>query len=298
MKILVTGCGGFIGSHLCEKLLENHNVNIVGIDTFIGPTPESISRQNLKNLLLHPRFRFVEENLETINWEAYLQDVEYVYHLAGMPGVRSSWGSDFQKYVINNIDVTQRLLEASKHVPLKKFIYSSTSSVYGETVGKVSENARTEPLSPYGITKLTGEHLCHVYRKSFGVPTVIVRYFTVYGPRQRSDMAFHRFIKNIIQGKPITIFGDGSQTRDFTFVHDCVKATASVLYADGVIGEIINIGGKERAPYWISLRKWRNLLVIRRKWFLRKKQSGSRSIRGRISTKQKNCSLISQKLIS
>ncbi|MFC0471811.1 NAD-dependent epimerase/dehydratase family protein [Halalkalibacter kiskunsagensis] len=247
MKILVTGAAGFIGSTLCEVLLEDPKVKVVGIDAFIGPTSEQITRRNIQSLLTHPRFSFFEENLLDIEWGAYLQGIDYVYHLAGIPGVRSSWGPEFQSYVKNNIDVTQRLLEASKHFPLKKFIYSSTSSVYGEKVGKVTEDAVPEPLSPYGITKLTGEYLCHVYRKSFGVPTVILRYFTVYGPRQRSDMAFHKFIKSLLEQKPIYIYGDGQQTRDFTYIRDCAVATASVIHATGVIGETINIGGKERA---------------------------------------------------
>jgi nucleoside-diphosphate-sugar epimerase len=247
MNILVTGAAGFIGSNLCEVLLNNDDVTITGVDSFIGPTPEAIKKKSVVQLLQHPRFTFINEDLMSIDWEKHLQGIDYVYHLAGMPGVRSSWGPDFQSYVRNNINVTQRLLEACKKRSIKKFIYSSTSSIYGEKVGKVTEDAKPEPLSPYGITKLTGEYLCHVYRKSFGVPTVILRYFTVYGPRQRSDMAFHKFIKNIIEEKPIQIYGDGKQTRDFTYIKDCAEATAAVVTADDVIGETINIGGKERA---------------------------------------------------
>ncbi|WP_227938147.1 NAD-dependent epimerase/dehydratase family protein [Alkalihalobacillus deserti] len=247
MNILVTGAAGFIGSNLCETLLSNESVNIIGVDCFIGPTPEQIKTRNMITLLNHPRFTLINEDLMLIDWEKHLKGIDYVYHLAGMPGVRSSWGPDFSNYVRNNIDVTQRLLEASKNIRLKKFIYSSTSSVYGEKTGKVSEDAKPEPLSPYGITKLTGEYLCHVYRKSFGVPTVILRYFTVYGPRQRSDMAFHKFIKRALEGKAIQVYGDGKQTRDFTYVTDCAKATAAVAYAENVIGETINIGGEERA---------------------------------------------------
>ncbi|MDT8860606.1 NAD-dependent epimerase/dehydratase family protein [Alkalihalobacillus sp. MEB130] len=247
MNILVTGAAGFIGSHLCERLLEDSKNHVFGIDSYIGPTPQKIKKGNVTSLLNHPRFTFYEEDLASIKWEFRLQNIDYVFHLAGMPGVRSSWGTDFREYVKNNIEVTQNMLEASKHVPIKKFIYASTSSVYGEKSGKVSEDAILEPMSPYGITKLTGEYLCHVYRESFGVPTVILRYFTVYGPRQRSDMAFHRFIKSVIEDKPVTIYGDGTQTRDFTFVRDCARATASVMHAERVIGETINIGGKERA---------------------------------------------------
>jgi len=247
MNILVTGAAGFIGSNLCEELLTNERVNVVGVDFFIGPTPKEIKKRNLMRLFNHPRFTFINEDLLKMNWKNNLKGIDYVYHLAGMPGVRSSWGPDFSDYVRNNIDVTQRLLEACKKIPIKKFIYSSTSSVYGEKVGKVSEEAKPEPLSPYGITKLTGEYLCHVYRKSFGVPTVILRYFTVYGPRQRSDMAFHTFIKKALEDKPIQIYGDGEQSRDFTYVTDCVKATAAVALAEHVIGETLNVGGKERS---------------------------------------------------
>ncbi|MCA1031205.1 NAD-dependent epimerase/dehydratase family protein [Bacillus timonensis] len=247
MKILVTGAAGFIGSSLCEELVRDEKNEVFGIDCFIGPTPTALKDVNVKKLLHHPRFQFRQENLLSVDLPSLLEDIDVVYHLAAIPGVRSSWGKDFDPYVTNNISVTQRLLEASKNKQLKKFIYASTSSVYGEKQGKVSEDLLPEPLSPYGVTKLTGEHLCSVYRESFRVPTVILRYFTVYGPKQRPDMAFHRFIKQIIHDEPITIFGDGKQTRDFTFIDDCVKGTASVLHQDNIIGEIINIGGKERS---------------------------------------------------
>ncbi len=168
-----------------------------------------------------------------------------VYHLAGIPGVRSSWGADFRNYVDSNILGTQRLLEACSQASLQKFVFASTSSVYGETTGQVSEDRKLAPLAPYGITKLTGEHLCRVY--SDRVPIVILRYFTVYGPRQRSDMAFHRFIKQLLKNESITLIGDGSQSRDFTYIKDCVEATAAIVNTASVIGETINIGGKERA---------------------------------------------------
>lgn len=247
MKILVTGAAGFIGSHLCEKLLTDNKNEVIGIDTFIGPTPGFLKNINLANLVGHPRFKLFQVDLLTADLEKMLEGIDVIYHLAGMPGVRSSWGKDFGPYVSNNIVATQRLLEASKNKPIDKFIYASTSSVYGETAGKVAENAFLSPLSPYGITKLTGEHLCNVYHISFNIPIVTIRFFTVYGPRQRPDMAFHRFIAHILKGEPLTIFGDGTQSRDFTYVSDCVEGTAAVIYKDNVIGEIINIGGKERA---------------------------------------------------
>ncbi|RFU66002.1 NAD-dependent epimerase/dehydratase family protein [Peribacillus glennii] len=247
MKILVTGAAGFIGSHLCEKLLADPNYEVIGVDTFTGPTPDQMKKSNLTGLEAHPRFTFIQADLLTFDLEKLLDGIHIVYHLAGMPGVRSSWGKDFGPYVTNNIVATQLLLEAAKNKPIEKFIYASTSSVYGEKDGKVAESAPLSPLSPYGITKLTGEYLCNVYQKSYNIPVVTVRFFTVYGPRQRPDMAFHRFIAQILKGQPLTIYGDGTQSRDFTYISDCVEGTAAVIRAQKVIGETINIGGKERA---------------------------------------------------
>jgi UDP-glucuronate 4-epimerase len=247
MNILVTGAAGFIGSHLCERLVKDKENNVVGVDTFIGPTPTPIKQHNLIQLQNHPQFRFIQRDLLTTDLTDLLSGIDVIYHLAGMPGVRSSWGKDFDPYVTNNILLTQRLLEVAKEMPLKKFIYASTSSIYGEMDGKVSENTLPVPLSPYGITKLSGEHLCHVYQKSHHVPVVITRFFTVYGPRQRPDMAFHRFIKQILNEDSLTIFGDGTQSRDFTYISDCVEGITSILHHDHLVGTTLNIGGKERS---------------------------------------------------
>lgn len=247
MRILVTGAAGFIGSHLCAKLLENVDIEVVGVDTFIGPTPKDIKVANLPELINHPRFTFIEVDLMKADIDDLLSQVEVVYHLAGMPGVRSSWGNDFNDYVTNNINLTQKLLESAKNIPLKKFIYASTSSIYGEKSGMVKEDEYPLPLSPYGLTKLAGEHLCNVYRHSYNIPIVIVRFFTVYGPGQRPDMAFHRFIKQILTGEPLTIFGDGTQSRDFTYISDCVEGISKIYDKDHVVGTYMNIGGKERA---------------------------------------------------
>ncbi|TDF92560.1 NAD-dependent epimerase/dehydratase family protein [Paenibacillus piri] len=248
MRILVTGAAGFIGSHLCERLLQDEGVEVIGLDGFVpSSTPVHARKFNIHPLLGHPRFTLLVQNLLGVAWEHLLPHVDAVYHLAGMPGVRSSWGDDFKAYIAHNIEATQRLLEGCRRFPVQKFVYASTSSVYGEQTGQVNEDARTQPLSPYGVSKLTGEQLCSVYAHNDGVPIVILRFFTVYGPRQRPDMAFHRFIQHILQHKPIPIYGDGHQSRDFTYVDDCVAAIAATLHAEGVIGETINIGGKERA---------------------------------------------------
>ena len=247
MKILVTGAAGFIGSHLCEKLLIDSSHEVIGIDAFIGPTPEKIKQMNLVNLSNHPRFTLIRGDLMTVNLDELLKGIDIIYHLAAIPGVRTSWGKEFGPYVTNNISVTQRLLEAVKDKDIQKFIYASTSSVYGNTDGKVTENANMSPLSPYGITKLTAEQLCKVYHKNFHIPIVTVRFFTVYGPRQRPDMAFHRFISQILKEEPITIFGNGTQSRDFTYIKDCIEGTTAILHKDNCIGQTINIGGKERA---------------------------------------------------
>jgi nucleoside-diphosphate-sugar epimerase len=244
MRIVVTGAAGFIGSHLCERLLEDTNHEVTGIDAMLSA---NIARRNLHSLLGHPRFRLIEGDLRSLPLQEVLAGAETIYHLAGMPGVRSSWGADFKKYIVNNIEATQQLLEACASLPIKRFIYASTSSIYGEKTGSVREDAKPEPLSPYGVSKLTGEYLCRVYEHNRQLPIIILRFFTVYGPRQRPDMAFHRFIRSMIEDHPITIYGDGLQTRDFTFIGDGVEAIAVAATADGVIGETINIGGAERA---------------------------------------------------
>ncbi len=247
MRILITGAAGFVGSHLSEYLLRDANHSIVGIDKLTNNYEPEIKNRNLNYLINHPRFQCLPVDLATDDLNPILQGIDVVYHLAGMPGVRSSWGNEFTEYVQYNILATQRLLEACKGKPIKKFIYVSTSSVYGEMSGKVSEDLKPDPLSPYGITKLTGEYLCHAYYKSWQIPIAILRYFTVYGPRQRPDMAFHIFIKQMLHNQPITINGDGKQSRDFTYIEDCVEGTAAVLDCDACIGKTLNIGGKEKA---------------------------------------------------
>ena len=242
---LVTGVAGFIGSHIAERLIkEKHNV--VGVDCFTDYYSRSIKERNLQTLLATEKFDFVESNLLELELSKLLEGVDYVFHEAAQAGVRASWGKDFEIYTRNNVLATQRLLEAAKESELKKFVYASSSSVYGDAKSyPTTEDMTPKPVSPYGVTKLAGEHLCMLYWKNFHVPTVALRYFTVYGPRQRPDMAFHKFIKAILEGKPITIYGDGEQTRDFTFVVDAVDANLLAASAD-VVGEVFNIGGGSR----------------------------------------------------
>jgi UDP-glucose 4-epimerase len=172
-----------------------------------------------------------------------LSDASYVFHLAGQPGVRASWGKEFTRYTDNNITATQLLLEASKDVPLAKFVYASTSSVYGDTDDlPMREDGLTRPVSPYGATKLAAEHLCHLYCKAFGVPTVSLRFFTVYGPRQRSDMFFHLLMRALLRGDDVPLFDDGEQTRDFTFCQDIVDGIVAAACYPGM-GEVFNLGG-------------------------------------------------------
>jgi nucleoside-diphosphate-sugar epimerase len=192
MNALVTGCAGFVGSHLTETLIRR-GARVTGIDCFTDYYPRPIKEANLANVRRHPDFRFVEGRLEQSALDALLEGVTHVFHLAAQAGVRKSWGSDFRTYIVDNIDATQTLLEAVKGRPIERLVYASSSSVYGDAAAiPMTEDARPQPVSPYGVTKLAAEHLCVLYHANYGVPTVSLRYFTVYGPRQRPDMAFNR----------------------------------------------------------------------------------------------------------
>jgi UDP-glucose 4-epimerase len=243
MKCLVTGAAGFVGSHVAERLLRDGH-DVIGVDGFVPYYPRAIKERNLAALLPHGRFRFVEGNLLDLDLPALLaQGIECIFHQAAQAGVRASWGQEFADYTTLNILATQRLLEAAKAHPLRKFVYASSSSVYGDVATlPMREDALPKPLSPYGVSKLAAEHLCYLYWKNFGVPTISLRYFTVYGPRQRPDMAFHRFLRRLLQGAPIPIYGDGEQTRDFTYVDDVVEANLLAAHTP-LVGEVYNIGG-------------------------------------------------------
>jgi UDP-glucuronate 4-epimerase len=240
---LVTGCAGFIGSHLVESLLAS-GVRVVGIDCFNDNYGRPEKLQNLESILDWNDFDFVPIDLARGDLFDLVEGCDTVFHLAAEPGVRSSWGGRFESYARNNILATQHLLEAAKRWPDKRFVYASSSSVYGEAeIMPTTEEATPKPFSPYGVTKLAAEHLCGLYHANYGVESVALRYFSVYGPRQRPDMAFNIFSAAAIEGRPITVFGDGEQTRDFTYVEDVVAATRAAATSPGVAGQVFNVGG-------------------------------------------------------
>lgn len=244
-RVLVTGCAGFIGSHLTERLLAT-GLEVVGLDNFEGFYSRAAKQGNLSPSLGHPAFRFLEADLCHADIKGLLDRVDMVFHQAAQPGVRGSWGQQFDRYVRNNILATQRLLETSVGMPLKRLVFASSSSVYGDCSRlPAAEDALPSPLSPYGVTKLAAEHLCMLYCRSHAVPAVALRYFTVYGPRQRPDMAFARFIRAIKAGEDLIIYGDGRQTRDFTYIDDVVEANILTMQR-GRPGEVLNIGGGSR----------------------------------------------------
>lgn len=245
MKCLVTGAAGFLGSNISERLI-SMGADVIGIDCFIDYYPRALKEKNLANLWQSKQFTFIEQSLLAVNLVELLDGVDYVFHQAAQAGVRASWGKDFEIYTENNIKATQQLLEACRMRPIKRLIYASSSSVYGDVKEfPMRETMFLQPVSPYGVSKLAAEHLCVLYWKNFNVPTISLRYFTVYGPRQRPDMAFNKFIKAIMKGEPIRIYGDGKQTRDFTFVADAVDANISAM-TNGTPGGVYNIGGGSR----------------------------------------------------
>ena len=245
MNALITGVAGFIGSHLAARLLAD-GATVTGIDCFTDYYPRAIKEANLAVNSGTPGFHFVEESLQDADLGTLLDGKTHVFHLAAQAGVRKSWGRDFAVYTTHNVDATQRLLEASVGRPLEKLVYASSSSVYGDDAAiPMRETQVPKPLSPYGVTKLAAEHLCHLYAVNHDVPATSVRYFTVYGPRQRPDMAFNKFLKAAIAGTSIKVYGDGLQTRDFTFVADAVAATVAAGHR-GVPGRAYNIGGGSR----------------------------------------------------
>jgi nucleoside-diphosphate-sugar epimerase len=242
MRSLVTGAAGFVGSHLVEALLAQGE-NVRGIDSFTSYYDPDRKRTHLAGVERQGDFSFVDADLNDVDLRQLLEGVEVVYHLAGQPGVRASWGEEFDIYLAQNVLATQRLLEAAKDAPLKRFVLASSSSIYGQAESfPTPEASLPRPLSPYGVSKLAAEHLANLYHSAFGVPTVVLRYFTIFGPRQRPDMAFSRFIAAALEQRPLTVLGDGLQSRDFTYVADAVSATMAAG-AKGVAGRTYNIAG-------------------------------------------------------
>jgi UDP-glucose 4-epimerase len=245
MKTIVTGAAGFIGSHLAEHLLAAGH-QVIGIDSFLDYYPRFVKEMNLARLTKHPQFQFQELNILDADWKSLLKDTTHVFHLAAQAGVRASWSKNFVVYTKNNIEATQLLLEEAKNHPLQKFVFASTSSVYGDTDAiPMKEDSVVKPVSPYGVTKLAAEELCYLYWKNHGIPSVSLRYFTVYGPGQRPDMAFYRFLLAQLEGRTITIFEDGNQTRDFTYIQDIVTGTL-LASQKGKEGSTYNLGGGSR----------------------------------------------------
>jgi nucleoside-diphosphate-sugar epimerase len=251
MKCLVTGAAGFIGSHLCERLLGLGHA-VAGLDAFVPSYDRRVKEANLAACRAHPAFTLYPLDLRADDLTPALDGAEAVFHLAAMPGLPRSW-TDFDLYQTCNVVGTQRLLEAARRTgPLKRFVYASTSSVYGR-YGSGDEALPTRPVSPYGVTKLAAEHLCRAYADEHGLPLVVLRYFSVYGPRQRPDMGYHRFIRALLDGGEIVVYGDGQQTRGNTYIDDCTAATVAAVGSP--VGEVYNVGGGETASVWDILGK-------------------------------------------
>ena len=242
--IVVTGAAGFIGSSLTDRLLAEGRT-VVGIDSFEDYYPRAQKEANLAGALANPAFTLVEEDLLDANLPSLVSGAACVYHLAAQAGVRASWGDSFGVYVRNNVWATQKVLEACLKCGSPPVVYASSSSVYGDQDElPLHEDMMPKPRSPYGVTKLAGEHLCLLYTANHGLRTVSLRFFTVYGPRQRPDMAFHKFIRAMLEDRPIVLYGDGAQTRDFTYIDDIVEGLVRAPQA--LAGSVMNIGGGSR----------------------------------------------------
>ncbi|MEE8358201.1 MAG: NAD-dependent epimerase/dehydratase family protein [Candidatus Hydrothermarchaeales archaeon] len=238
--MLVTGCAGFIGSSVVDELLKS-GYSVVGVDAFRDYYSRGLKEKNIEKAAGDSNFSFIDGDILDVD----LPSVDYVVHEAAQAGVRASWGKGFDIYARDNVLVTQRLLEFYKGSDIRMFVYASSSSVYGDSKLPMREDGRLRPVSPYGVTKLAGENLCYLYYKNYDLPTVSLRYFTVYGPRQRPDMAINKFTRSILDGEEIVVFGDGKQTRDFTYVSDVVNATINAMKSNEA-GEVFNIGGGSR----------------------------------------------------
>ena len=242
---LVTGCAGFIGSHLAEALLAGGH-DVVGLDSFSDYYPRSVKEENVAAARAGERFRLVEADLAEEPLERHLAGVAGIFHLAAQPGVRGSWGTSFAQYVRDNLLVTQRLLEAASAAQAR-VVFASSSSIYGNAAAyPTPEDTRPRPISPYGVTKLGCEHLAAAYAAEAGADVVVLRYFTVYGPRQRPDMAFTRIVRALVEGAEFRVFGTGEQSRDVTYVADAVSAAIAAMER-APAGAVYNVGGGTEA---------------------------------------------------
>ncbi len=247
---LVTGAAGFIGSHLVDRLLAAGHV-VVGVDAFTDYYPREVKEANLRAARANSSFRLVETDLRTADLRPLLAEVRVVVHMAAMGGLLRSWTA-FEEYLSCNVLATQRLLEALRDSPVEHLVHASTSSVYGRD-SSGAEDHPTQPDSPYGVTKLAAEHLIQAYGRNFAVPFTILRYFSVFGPRQRPDMGYHIFVDRLLRRQPITVFGDGSVVRANTYIDDAIDATMAIIER-GPSGEIYNIGGGEPISTLQALR--------------------------------------------
>lgn len=247
MLTVVTGAAGFIGSHLSAALLRRGD-HVIGIDCLTEYYEPALKRSNLASLVSSRRFYHLDADLRVAELASVLEGAGAVFHQAGQPGVRRSWSEGFPDYCGHNILATQRLLEAAKLVGVPRVVYASSSSVYGEApTYPTRETDLPAPHSPYGMTKLAAEHLCRLYAANWGLSTVSLRYFTVYGPRQRPDMAMRRLVESAFSGEPFPMYGTGAQTRDFTYVDDVVCANLLAADADVAPGTVVNVAGGSSA---------------------------------------------------
>ncbi|MGH7171696.1 MAG: NAD-dependent epimerase/dehydratase family protein [Gemmataceae bacterium] len=256
MSCIVTGAAGFLGSHLCEELLRQGH-NVTGLDALIPHYPQVVKHRNLLDLLRHPNLRFYRVDLRTDPIDELLAGAKVLFHLAAMPQLMQRW-TDLEGYWTCNVLATQKLLEAIHRcdIKLERFVLASSSSVYGR-MACGDETLPTRPISPDGLTKLAAEHLCQAYAEAHRIPVVTLRYFSVYGPRQRPDMDHHRFIQAILDNKSVQVYGDGQQVWSNTYVADCVQATIAAAQAPA--GELYNVGVGETASVWDILHKLEGL---------------------------------------
>ena len=242
---LVTGAAGFVGSHLARRLLAE-GCRVIGVDLFTDYYARQIKEKNIDDLLENDLFTLIRRDIVDIE-NSWFEGVQWVFHQAAQAGVRASWGDQFSHYTHHNVLGTQRLLEWARRSNLERLVFASSSSVYGDSAKlPMHEDDLPRPMSPYGVTKLAAEHLCNLYQRNFSVPVVSLRYFTVYGPGQRPDMAFHRFISAMLKGEELVIYGSGEQTRDFTFIDDIIEANLGAAITENVEGRVYNIGGGSR----------------------------------------------------